>query len=771
MHLVFRRILSNEGLTFCCPTQRALRIRQQHVQYVISRRPQHRSMFGFSAKPERKPKSPDIAPGYEKMCDLGNMQRIGARPPSPEELHIALRSFLLYKKKRMESINELQASHVLRTIKHLRDVKTNADQYLLETPTIKYCMSALKNQPKGNNENNRAVIKAIYEIFSDRNQIFSDHNQIDRVTAYDLIHLFSMTGSTALAKELALHFFDCVPGSTTLAWKAWKRILLGFSAEKNELQVVAAANDAESLGFSFGEDFHSIMTSFFATQNNVSETKKWYARKIIGGRPTKRALQSILWFSTQNNELDWCKQCFRQVIDEGPSKSQWDIVLQWAGGALGKGVEDVERMINVMKQRQDATGSSIHPDIYTINGLVGMAMSRGDPYLAERYVALGRKHGILPDAKTYLLQMSYRVDAGDLSGAQACYTALQAEEVAEDKDLPVINKYIRALCGKPNNYDHIVAILSDLEGRKAHLETDTATAVAMMFMKRDEIQDVFDILQTNVYHYTVEERARIGNAFISFCLDRTVNNARAWESYQIIRQLFDETGTEDRTKLMNEFFERGRSDMACYVFGHMRQHVLSTRRPTLETYVQCFEGIARCEDSESLEMVHNMFKMDSNMEPNTKLYNSLMLAYSSVGDGSRALDFWEDITNSEEGPSYRSLEIVFRACEVKPFGGQQAKEIWDKMRRMEIEITREVFIGFEEPRDLIDKAEKELGIKPDMMTIGVFYNAIPSQGRKDMVEEWAKGNFPEQWAELEKIGQTEHEEGHRLFNIKRDFKA
>lgn len=55
--------------------------------------------------------------------------------------------------------------------------------------------------------------------------------------------------------------------------------------------------------------------------------------------------------------------------------------------------------------------------------------------------------------------------------------------------------------------------------------------------------------------------------------------------------------------------------------------------------------------------------------------------------------------------------------------------------------------------------------------LGTFYNAIPGQNRKDLVEEWAKDNYPDAWRELEKLGRTEHEEGHMLFNMKREFKA
>jgi tetratricopeptide (TPR) repeat protein len=321
--------------------------------------------------------------------------------------------------------------------------------------------------------------------------------------------------------------------------------------------------------------------------------------------------------------------------------------------------------------------------------------------------------------------MNYRVDAGDLTGAQAAYEALQSEEVLNNEDLPAINKYIRALCAARNDYyDRITSIISDLEERHKKLEADTVSVLSMMYLRRGEIDEADDLLQTQAYHYTADERQRLLNALISFCLDRNTSTVRAWDAYCITRDILDELSVKERTILMNEFFARGRSDMACHIFGHMRQHPLPDRRPVLDTYIQCFLGIASLRDREHLDMVHNMLKMDSTVEPNTKLYNSLILAYTECEDADRALEFWEDITNSTEGPSYKSLEIVFRACGRKPFGDKVARRIWNKMRSMEIEVTKEVFASyiaalagqgkFEEARDMVGVGEKELAIKVDV---------------------------------------------------------
>jgi len=300
----------------------------------------------------------------------------------------------------------------------------------------------------------------------------------------------------------------------------------------------------------------------------------------------------------------------------------------------------------------------------------------------------------------------------------------------------------------------------------------------MMHLSHGELQDVVDILQTHSFHYALSDRTLIRDNFVAYCLNRDNKVSKVWDAYTIFRQIFEETDITIRARMMQEFFQRGRSDMACHVFGHMRQHIRPSARPVLDTYVQCFEGIASCADRESLEIVHNMLKMDSAIEPDTRLYNSLMLAYAACGDSSKALSYWDDITLSSEGPSYRSLEIVFLACRRKAFGEKRARSIWDKMRRMDIEVTPQVFVAYlgalagnsqlDEAKDLVEGADKEFGLKPNVHMIGTLYNAVPGQNRKDLVEKWAQDLYPSLWAELEKFGQLTTKEGHRLFKIQEE---
>ncbi|TVY92127.1 Complex I intermediate-associated protein, mitochondrial [Lachnellula willkommii] len=781
---VFRGLLSTEGLVFRChasiSTRRASRWRRGGYAgggMRVAGGIQQRSLFGFSRKEERKPKDPELLPGLETFIEFSNMQSLGARPPPVPHLVQAWKRFFEYKNKNNEPLNRIQATQVLRTFNYVKEFQIEEGVYDLSIVALKNARRALLLMPKDNAVDvHSELARGIYDELVRRGRW-----QLSDV-GY-LITVLTQTGNTTDAMKLVQeHYTESTTGKTDAPKKMkffWKLILAGFAKEDNEVELLKTL---EIKAITHNPETQKIITCFYAERDNVEATKMWFEKPGADGNPLNKirpeTLTAILNFSIRNNELEWCKQCFRDVVERDPTKEQWDVVLQWAAGAVGKGVEDVEQMMEVMSKRNP----DLQPDITTINGLISLAMTQKDPYLAERYIALGLKNNIQPNARTFILQMNYRVDADDLRGAQSAYESLQAEEILAGEDLPAINHYIRALCAsKTNHYGRIMSILQDLEARHARLEAGTVSAVAMLYMAHSQIDDIYDLLQTNSYHYTLPERASIRDTFYAYVFDRNVPTMKAWEAYQILRQIFDETDVAMRTKLMEEFFARGRSDMGTYVFGHMRSHDLPTHRPTLETYVSVFLNIARLSDLDSLEIVHNMLKLDPNIEPNTRLYNALMLAYSSTGDGDRALDFWDDITNSDEGPSYRSLEIVMRACEMTPFGDLRAREIWDRMRRMEIEITQGVwgaYVGalagrgkLEDAMAVVESGEVDFGLKPDALTLGIFYNAIPGRNRKETVAEWAKAMYPDAWTELEKVGQREHIEGWKLFNIEREWKA
>jgi len=726
---VFRRILYNElysetSCWFRPPMQQCLHARRVAKMPVVARR----NLWGFSRKPQREQKPVDLDPGLGRMLDLNEMLRKRTRPPPPADLARAFIDFFRHRQTFPTPLEVMQAEHALNTFLYLQQNYTEVEGFGLSSEELRVAMNALKNVPKdgdysAHNELSMALFKETKQRrdtspeVEDAKVPWSKH-----LTSF--IQASSQYGDPLYARDLVEQYWHTdLEQSNRLAWT---QVLKGFAREGNTEEFVKTIEIMQKHNVAFNSKDHQAIVVYFAKKGDLENTKKWYMYPIANnGATTFHTDVFVLKLCIRHGEFEWGEPIFKSMLAKDPDKRAWNITFQWAA-AKGKGVDEIERMMKIMIRRNEENEIPVRPDIETINGLVELANSLDDPYTAERYVVLGERWGFQPNAQTHLLQLEYRMKVGDLDGARAVYSRLRAEEVPDDADIPLVNRLIVALCNdKRLDYDATMGLVEDLSERKARFEPETVSTLSRLHLQRGEMHDLIDLLNTHTFHYGIEQRALVRNVFVDFISNHSNSTSRAWDAYSILRQIFTETEIDIRTSLMKEFFERKRSDMACHVFGHMRQQQTREERPNVDTYVSCLEGIAEAADRESLATVHNMLKLDSEIEPNTKLYNALMLAHTACRKPRRSLDFWEDIVHSREGPTYNSIQIAFQACEVAPFGDRQARDIWGRVRRFDIEVTREIYAAYigalagngllTEAMGLIENAQADVGCQPDAL--------------------------------------------------------
>jgi len=703
-----------------------------------------RSLFGFSRKPKRQPKPVNYEPGFESMLELSNKLRKGERTPPPKELAQAFVDLFKSKQDQSLPLEDIQAEHALTTFEHLQKTY-DIEGFGLTSEELRMALKMLRMpSTKAQYKMHNKLARVLFEELKKRRETTVDGEEPRKPLEKDImpfVQVMSQCGDALYARDIVEENWDlCLKD---LRVSPWSMVLRGLIREGKSEELQKTIDIMQSHNVPFDPKVHQIITVYYATiQGDMKMTKRWYEHPIafgslsnkvtddstvtFGKLPTAHTDTAVLKLCIKKNELDWGDAIFKSLLEKNPEdRWSWNTIFQWAA-AKGRSVDEIERMMQVMVRRTGERGNTLHPDIDIINGLVELANSRNDPYTAERYVALGHKLGFQPNARTHLLQLDYRIKVGDLGGARTAYARLQGEEVPNNEDLPRVNRLIVALCAeKRQDYDAIMGLVESLSERSARFEPETVAALSLIHLQRTELDDLVDLLNTHAFHYGLEQRAAISNVLLTHCLDPATPTSRAWDTYNILRQIFTETDIPTRTILMHNFFSRDRSDMATHVFGHMRQQQIKSLRPSASTYAQCLTGIARAMDAESLATVHNMMKLDSEVEPNTQLYNALMLAYSSCGEWSHALAFWEDIVHSREGPSYASIQIALRSCERAPFGERVARDIWSRLKRFEIEVTREIYAAyvgafagqnmFNECVRLIDEAEKEIGYKPDAL--------------------------------------------------------
>ncbi|PSN64206.1 hypothetical protein BS50DRAFT_575653 [Corynespora cassiicola Philippines] len=802
--VVFRSIVANKPMLYRGCLYRSARPRLVS-QYAVRALPplQRRSFFNF-LKPQRKIKDAELPPGLEALTDLAYMQRVAARPPPPPDVAKAFNAFFQPRHVRCEDFHVTVAHNGLN---YLRKNPPEDRAAWLTVDDLRQAFDRLlEARPESAGEAHlnfgRALHDAITKLHDEQKLESAKPDSTGRDNNQDLsrlVQLLCAYGATIEAREIAVKSYVPHPAPNWLLKKrrqvalVWLQVLRGFAREENVQELLATTSKMRELAVPFTPSMQQLMVTFFIQQNDLDQAKHWYLQPVMTTRtlekcePTGATHVALLKAQALSGDLTFGHQVVASLLKGMPSKEAWDAIFIWSV-AIGKGPDEIDRMMNVMVRRNDEERQKspateiLRPDIDTINALVEQAMTRQDSYSAERFVFLGEKRGILPNEKTFTLQMQYRLSIKDVDGARAAYFGLQGNMTDDGESIKAVNHLIQVLCEmRHHHFDDIMAIVDDLLERKARLTPETLASLCALHLRRGENHDAMEILQLHAHHFSPAQRVIISDKLARFILDGQTSTADAWDAYQILRHSFPETSRDMRIRIMNEFFARKRSDMACHVFFHMRNHPNDDVSANREVYIAAFTGFARNADTESLELAHNQLKLDLHVEMDTKMRNSLMLAYAAVGKSRRALEFWAEIGSSKEGPTYNSIAIAFRACERMPFGDEHAKKIWRRLREMDVDIDKEIYTAYlsavarnhlhEEALALVESAEDEYGFTPDLFILGNWFNTTAHIDRQRKVEAWIRERYPAVWSELEALGHevTMDGFGYRQFNINRDL--
>ncbi len=752
--LVFRSIIANEPLLYreCRLRATQPRITTHHVARLLH--PVQQRTFLNMLKPRRKLKPKQIPAGLEKMSELAYAQHNALRPPKPEEIVAALAEFFAQRRGPFEDFHANLAHNAFKYL--LENPRADGQPWLsrkelTENVFVRITQSSiqLKTDGKAHLDFGQTVLSALAnmtepvgeeaqgEPTKQKSELWTPEVDLKIKT----VQLLSLHGSAIQARDMVVQILQDnrtgAPLPPTALLRMWDAAIEGLIREGNSEELRKTTELMQAMSIPLTKSLQDKLILFFCAQQDLDRAKLWYHQPVVtetseeGEQPNNQATSMLLKTAALKGDLSFGQEAVATILkDNMPKKEDWDAILVWSAAA-GKGVDEVDRMINVLLRRNEeerkknSSIPQIRPDVDTINALVELCISKRDPYSAERYITLGEKLGILPDEKTYTMQIQYRLSVGDLDGARAAYANLEDIFSNQKDSVMVVNELIQALCkARILYFDELMAMVDNLHEHKAYFAPETVAALILLHLKRGEIQDAQDLLQVHAHQYSPKQRITIQKSLIAFILDGETSTADAWDGYQILRNVFADTPRADRMTIMNEFFARKRSDMACHVFFHMRNHVSDPYRADHGVYLAAFTGFARCADAESLELAHNQLRIDLNVDLDTKLRNSLMLAYAAVGDHSKAFQFWTEICESKEGPSYNSIAIVFRSCEGAHFGGERAKSIFRRLKDQDVEIDKHIWTAYmcaiarnwlhQEALALIESVEEDYGFKPDL---------------------------------------------------------
>lgn len=591
------------------------------------------------------------------------------------------------------------------------------------------------------------------------------------------IAVLSKTGSAREARDLLLNSSFAHAESSLPMWMS---VLKGLATESLQKEFWATMTELKNSAGILEQNLLEELTVYLAENDNVQDTKKICNENISqASNLSTRCLTAVVDFCIRNEQFEWGAPILEALQSKSDASDIGSTIIMWYA-AQESDVSKVQRKLGQLLEE-----GVVHDfDMNLFNRIIAYAFSKGNAPASAAYLEVAKTMGLRPDGKTYLLQLQHALTSGDMAEAKRFYELMISEDVPVDgSDVLVLNKFVATLSFAPgNNYELIMRAVDTLLERGADLEAETLAGLCHVFLQKDELEEATGLLRHRVDSYPMGDRARVSAVFRQFISDPLVQDQRAFDAYELFRHAFPETPVELRLPLMQSFFDRNRSDLACLVFGHMRQREDLEARPTTEAYAQCFEGIAKCRDVDGLQMVYNMLKLDLEVEQTTRIHNGLMAAYTACQQPFTSIidHFWK-IMDSKEGPTLSSFALALRACETWiPQGAQEARRIMAMMQAWDLVITKELYdcyIGalagqseFENVIELIEEMDNDIGERPDVITIGTFYNAIPWQYRKDEVEKWAKAAYPELWDELVSYGEEIDEEWEiRYFKIDRSI--
>ncbi|KAL2866373.1 putative mitochondrial respiratory complex I chaperone (Cia84) [Aspergillus lucknowensis] len=775
---VFRAILNNEPLLSSQCRNRSLHTVRPYRLRRAANNPiyiQRRGLFAFNITPPNDP-PPATLPsevGLKPMRDLVRSLTDQSRGPGNDVLAKAFQDFFETRAGEPGVITHFQARLLSTTWKHLHTHEEELEpedwQRVFGTESLDNVLFVL-SEATCLPEAREVVRKVARYVFL---HLCEDHgsgrNQISRLALLAYINIQALNSNPEEARHTVEKFWFRLRKTKP---SPWLTVMRGFAIEGDKRQIRRIAEKLDEDGTNFDPSSQEELVHLLIAQNLLPATKAVYECPLSEGQePNISTKAAIIRHAILTSDTAGVEPVYESLLS-APIPETIGTRLLWAA-AHGKNASDIEKDVEVLATNDPKVMASL--TISCVNDLMQYANSIENPSLASGFQELARVWGLVPDSQTQLLHLESHIQAGNISEALQYLGELEDLDVTAPENLHLMNKLIKMFCFSGQDditYDRVSSFLDPLFDNNVRLESDALAALTHLLLYRHDWAGVSELLRPRLGLYDSEERTKVRNALVNFILDTNQDSKHAWDSYGLLQVAFPETGVGKRTEIMTSFYKRGRSDLAFLIFGHMRQAENFSQRPKPDTYARCFQGIAWTQDSKHVGLVHNMLKLDTEVDLNTRLLNWLMLAYAECDKPEKSMSIFRDILQSEEGPSHRTISFFFKVCEKHHNGTHEAIKMMEKLKVLDVTVDRRLYMAYVEAlaaqcefdlaTEALDTMNEVTGYEPTFTSIGLLYNAIPYQYWKDEVENWAKEKYPDLWAQLEGLERTEHEEGQKF---------
>ncbi|EGC46374.1 mitochondrial respiratory complex I chaperone [Histoplasma capsulatum var. duboisii H88] len=753
-----------------------LRTAQCDCVYKIQRR----YLFGFPTvspadiQPETK-KSEYVDYGAQAMKQL--VEALEEKSLStPDAIAKAFSSFIQHRLESPTDFTAAQAKFLLWAWEYLDSVvkenqSASLEQSIAQPEDILNALSQSQWEPYANSDV-CSLSKSVFRKICHNLDAESGAEPFpSREVLYPYLHILAATGGLREALQMIDNYRSSVFRNAGI--KPWVPVAKGVMKEGlGALNIIFDHMKIHEI--QLDQNTHEILTVAAAKEGRASTAKFMYEYKINNRlQPTLAATIAAANAMIWHGKAGWARDLLT-LPRRNPTPEIRDAVLLLAV-RKGQGAGDVDKkLVDLCKINPDL-GSTL--TIATINKLLEFKVIKHEYDGIDDIVSLAKAWGLEPDEFTGMSRVIVPLHAGDIPGALCLYEELGLRELT-GKAVGLWNIILRKLCvaaqADPED-ETVLAFIDRLLESDCRFEAATLEELCRMLLLRHDLEGISELLKPLASSCSIPGLSQVLNPFAQFIADPHESAETAWEVYDLLARAVPYAPMEFWTQNMKQFFKRGRPDLACLVFGHMRKKVNPQDRPTAHTYAVCFHCLAKTAYSEGIFLVHNMLKLDVEVEWTRTLLHKLMAAYTACGKHEQAMECFREILHSDEGPSYYSLTLFFRACATYRKGLQEATEMVEKLKALNLPLNRRTYNNYiralsvhgelERASDAISVMHAETGETPTVPTIGLLYNNLPNQKWRDQAESWARMAFPDLWAELEKLPSTVDEDGVRSYDL------
>jgi len=398
----------------------------------------------------------------------------------------------------------------------------------------------------------------------------------------------------------------------------------------------------------------------------------------------------------------------------------------------------------------------------TLDHLMDIALQTGKLKAAKAiYEDFFPLFDITPTVDTDRLRIETLIRAGQADAAKALYEDLKYQGHHLPPDVLIRLLQTLVLHDRPSAIEAQSVFFDLLDYR--HCSPEIFTASFAILVKSLLRSGDHPRLRQTIQDRSIGRVPNWRNTLSRLCLDiisdpKTISLEPLLPVYHIVQRWNPGSITlADRHTLMHKLLAKGRTDLGLELFHDMRNSDIS--QPTRDTYAIMLTGCAKTRDAQTLELVHAALRLDSSVEPDSGLLNSLMLAYNRSCLPDKALAIWEVLSQSSQLPGADTASLALDACVRLPRHRLiRAREIWSFMEDHNIEPVSASYASLLAVFGSVGKWDAMIGLlermdqdKVNARVLGTAFNCM-RRDRKYEVELWARSNKPEVWRYLQQLG-------------------